>query len=439
MNFRHKGLVAAMEAQDDVMIGDDTVPAADSAESSMLEMAESEQEVTDGLDAIDSAESDSGDLAAIADVMETSVENGGMDETSAKLAEVAVESIYARMGVTKVKAMPSMESFGAKGNRVAATKVALETIKEQLKNIWDAIIAAIQKMTNWIKTFFAKLFDANLKLGKRAGELKTMVDGITVDKGKNATIPAGSFGKSLATGGKLNTDGLIATMDTLEKDVKASGNQVGVINSFLSQSAKLTEAVTTKEAFNTLSYFTLKKENYKQVGVAEGFNAAKDNIGQFRSEELPGNRAIIMDCAVDQNVTGEEAVKAILATKFRVGMFNSKAAKTEIEVLPTLSKANMEKIVAVVSETSKAVEGNKKIVNELEKARDAFVAEIKKLKTAATEDKTVGARAGKIQKLATALNRISTEAVTTINSVAVSVSKSALDYVEKSAKEYKAA
>ena len=202
-----RGLVAAMENIDGAPGADEVIPAADSAETSLLETTEAGAEVTGTLDDIESATADADSLGAIAETMESTEETGGLDPVAAQVAEVAVESICTRLGVQRRKPY-AMESFGDKSRRVGATRYAVEEIKDVLKRVWDAIIAAFGKVKEFLKNFFKALFDSNEKLAQRADAL---VNKATNAKGapKEKEIAAGGFGKALATGGSFKKSAVI--------------------------------------------------------------------------------------------------------------------------------------------------------------------------------------------------------------------------------------
>ena len=204
-----RGLVAAMESAENTPAVDEIIPAADSAETSLLETAEAGAEVTGTLDDIESAQADGDSLGAIAETMEATEETGGLDPVAAEVAEVAVESICNRLGVTRRKY--ALESFSSKDKRVAATRYAVEEIKDVLKRIWDAIVAAFGKVKEFLKNFFKALFDSNEKLAQRADAL---VNKATNAKGapKEKEIAAGGFGKALATGGAFKKASVIESL-----------------------------------------------------------------------------------------------------------------------------------------------------------------------------------------------------------------------------------
>ena len=156
MSIRH-GLVFAME--DDQVITDEVVENTGEIEAGAAEVVQQAGEVEELQAAIEDAEEGAETLGQIEGVLEESAESGeGVDETAAEIAEVAVESICARLGIRAAKkSFPAMEAFGSSNSRLSATKIALEGIGEHIKRIWEAIKSAIIRLVEKVKSFFIGL------------------------------------------------------------------------------------------------------------------------------------------------------------------------------------------------------------------------------------------------------------------------------------------
>ena len=253
-----RGLVAAMENIDNAPGADEVIPAADSAETSLLETTEAGAEVTGTLDDIESATADADSLGAIAETMESTEETGGLDPVAAQVAEVAVESICARLGVQRRRPY-AMESFGDKSRRVGATRYAVEEIKGVLGRVWDAIIVAFGKVKEFLKNFFKALFDSNEKLAQRADAL--------VNKATNATgapkekeIAAGGFGKALATGGAFKKSAVIEGVSGMPAWLNSTRTAVTQKPSFAD---KLKEMVSDAKVFDGYQLAAFKQDGFK--------------------------------------------------------------------------------------------------------------------------------------------------------------------------------
>lgn len=436
MNFK-QGLVLAMEeeaaaATDELLIpetpADAVVPAADSAETDMLEAAETGTAVDAQLDAIDSTAADADSLEEIGAVVEDSIENGGMSETEVRSVEVAVESIYKRLGIKK-SPMPAMESF--KANKLAATKVALEGIKEKLKSIWDAIVKAIERMTAWVKQFVMKLFDVNSKNTERAKKLNVALARLKDDAKKEDKV-SGSFIATLSSGGKLDAVSLIETMKNTLATAKAMPEDTKLGVELVGKFGEAAGALADAGKFDAISFDVTPTGMTKVEGDVYG--KPDEGMAYFRGKELPGNRAILM-LAPATTLKGKALIDALSKSKYMQGNFDTKAAKTELKEVFVLAPQNMASVVAAAQAASEAVTAGKASIKTLEDARDKFVAEVKKA-AAAPEAKDSGDRAKSLQRAAVAINNLTSGLVTVTAKTVVVTTKAALDYVEKSMSKY---
>jgi hypothetical protein len=124
-----RGIVFAMEDADlDTSVGSGEDLA--ELESSTAEIETEARDIDDGVEALDSAMEDMDTLEDISDVMEDSVEEGtGLDENAAEIAQVAVESIYRRLGLRNARPMPSLESL------VLLTRASMRLVSPWKKSV----------------------------------------------------------------------------------------------------------------------------------------------------------------------------------------------------------------------------------------------------------------------------------------------------------------
>lgn len=92
-----------------------------------------------------------------------------LDETAAEIAAVAIENILERLKISS--ASYSLENFNDK----LPKRVALETVSDVLTRVLTAIRTALSKLLDYVKNFFSKLFDANLKVLKQAEHLRKKI------------------------------------------------------------------------------------------------------------------------------------------------------------------------------------------------------------------------------------------------------------------------
>lgn len=173
MSIRN-GLVFAMEEDNIIAAGGsgDVSETAAQVEAGSAQVSEQAGEIDDLQAAIEDATDGAETLGQVEGVLEKTAETGdGVDETAAEVAEIAVESICNRLGIRGKRVFPALESFGSRNTRLSATKVALETVKETIIRIWEAIRAAITRVLERIKSFFIGLIKSTAQLGKHIEDL----------------------------------------------------------------------------------------------------------------------------------------------------------------------------------------------------------------------------------------------------------------------------
>ena len=415
-----RGLVAAMENIDNAPGADEVIPAADSAETSLLETTEAGAEVTGTLDDIESATADADSLGAIAETMEATEETGGLDPVAAQVAEVAVESICARLGVQRRRSY-AMESFGDKSRRVGATRYAVEEIKDVLRRVWDAIIAAFGKVKEFLKNFFKALFDSNEKLAQRADAL---VNKATNAKGapKEKEIAAGGFGKALATGGAFKKSAVIEGVSGMPAWLNSTRTAVTQKPSFAD---KLKDMISDAKAFDAYQLPAFKEAGFKASGSEGGMTT-------FTGEELVGGRAF-QSVRNDKALKGAEAFAAI--GNWKIQMTSLKDAKSfDGDKVEALTADEIVKLASGARELSRAVIDVRKTQDVLDKEITALQSDARTAASAAPKEDEAGARE-RSQVLARALSaaiQYNIRELTTAAKYATDVAKSGLDYAERS-------
>lgn len=178
-----KGFIAAMEDIDELNAdGTDAqveVPAEVEAESAAVQ--EESDDIDDEVQALEDATEAADELEAMTDVAERAEEEGeGLDPVAAEVTEVAVESIYARLGIER-KAVPSMESFGSANTRKQATRIAIEDWKESLKKFWEAVKSFFKNLYEKIKSFISRIINFFMSIEKVAKRMKTRVEALPAE------------------------------------------------------------------------------------------------------------------------------------------------------------------------------------------------------------------------------------------------------------------
>jgi len=159
MSLFSRGLVAAMEdeaANQELAIDE---AGAESMEADLVEAVDMAADIDSGTNEMEQTVKDADQLERHVEVLTDAEEEGGASPEVVEATEIAVEAIYNRLGIYSGTGIPALESFTTKTGRARYTTEAIESIKAKIKQIWEAVVNAFKKLVNYVKDFFAKLFD----------------------------------------------------------------------------------------------------------------------------------------------------------------------------------------------------------------------------------------------------------------------------------------
>lgn len=220
-------LFGAAEDLDDDIFGDDEVE--ESGVSEDITDAEGDVEGTE--EVIDGASTDLETLEEIKDVLEDAAEEGeGIDETAAKVVEVAVEAIYARLGIPASNILGSTESFSNVRSRKTATKMAAEAIKDTIVRGWEAIKKFFKDLWKKIKELYARYVTGAGRLEAKAKKVKKYVSSRGTEA-KEKTMDNKSYVEAFCDSKGVNI--LKEQLDSTEKVVGLAGPLNSALTGFL--------------------------------------------------------------------------------------------------------------------------------------------------------------------------------------------------------------
>lgn len=429
-----KGLLASLESEEEVV--EPTVDAveaetADNVEAAVAEVADTAAEVSDTDEAIDEAIEDSNTLEEVADVMEETEQEGGADPVTARVAEVAVEAIYARLGM-KRKPMASLEAFGDKATRIEATRLSVESMRETVKKIWDAIVALFGRIKEAIVKFFKAIFVATERTSQRAKKLAAMLESIN-GAPKEETV-TGGFVRTLATGTEFDKAATLKSVYELSKYAVELGKACGDV-------AKAESSLDVVKMVNDASVF----ENYTNDVIANGkaldekatklFGLVADE-GSYWADVTGGiqiGNGILAVRLPKDSIKGEAALKAFGKMQARVLSTGGEGPAKDAKA-PALTKEEVTKLLKDVVDGMKTLEDSKSLVESMVKAMDGVRAKAKSAGAEAKEVEGAEARAkvlsGAVRGLGSVVSGLSTQGT----KQAVVVASAALDYAQKSMK-----
>jgi hypothetical protein len=153
--------------------GGDTVEAAVNEAVVEAEQEHPDEEIV----AVDNAIEAGDDLEHVEEFVEKQEEQGGMDEDTAEAVKIAVEAIARRVGYNpkNIYQLYATESFASSSSRRVNTQLAMEGIKDFLKNLWEKIKAFAMKIWGKLKEFWDKHFSTVGRLVKKLEALSERI------------------------------------------------------------------------------------------------------------------------------------------------------------------------------------------------------------------------------------------------------------------------
>lgn len=188
------------------------------AEAAVADVAEDTAPLDDLATAVEEAGEDIEQLEKIEDVVEDTVESGeGLPPAAAEVADIAVEAIRERLGISGRRLAPSLEAFGATSSRLVASRVALEGVKETMQKAWEAVRKAIASLIERIVGFFKKHLGANEMLEKALAKLEAAADGLGEKKPDVSDFESEQFYVGFAAKTAVNAASVKGVLDRQAK------------------------------------------------------------------------------------------------------------------------------------------------------------------------------------------------------------------------------
>jgi len=416
MSIRSRGFIAAMEDDaPEVEINiDQGVPA--EVEAQAAEVAEDAQDVQQEVQSMEDAVADAETLDMIADTAESSVEEGeGMDPVAAEIAEVAVESIYARLGVER-KAIPSLESFGSAGSRKSATRIAIEDWKDTVKKVWEAVKKFFVNLYEKIKAFFLNVVNTFRSLEKAAKSMKARVDGLK-GEAKEKTIKDKSLAKGLGRG-ETGT----VTAAKASETVKIMNQAVKELPSSLDNAKQGLEFI--RDISGTAQKLLGAKESEKFDTAAKAYADA------MKKNPIESKALFNGDVLAITTKDGEDSYAFSLTVK------QSDKGGEELNVL---SKQEMLNICDEVISLAKSIEETSKSMKkfeEINKSVSSIVSNVVKLASDSTENSENKKILVASRTFVVSIGSITTKNSSVVMGLSTKAGRAALSYVAKSMNQY---
>lgn len=196
----------------------------EAVESHLIEVEGLDQQVSELVDDGEELVGDTEQLEQYQEAVEQGAEAGGMDETAARVVDVAVEAIATKWGIRRSKI--GVENF-AGGMRAQSTKVAVESIGETIKGMWKTFITWIREIIAKVKDFWLKYFNAGKSMKARAEKLYQRLDKGLGAKDKSEI--SGGWASNLVVNGVVNPSFVIDAAASAGKSVSEMGRLISLV------------------------------------------------------------------------------------------------------------------------------------------------------------------------------------------------------------------
>lgn len=433
---------AAAEAAPAVVDPVEQLEGAESLETELLEVQEVVEEGEVQAEQVEEAAEVQEALGEYQEALEQIAAQGGLDRHGARILHIGLEQLCARVGIVATsKPMPSLESFGGTTSRIRATEIAMESVAEVGKKVWESIIAAIKRAGEWLKGFWKFLTDSNVRLKGRAEKIAAAAKSVS-GEAKETEIENGGLAGKLHINGKVEKN-FGSDFSEFAKVMEALAGKTipGVVAYSKKVVELLPKAVQDQESEDIPFRASEVKAAYAGItlSAAEGEG---EGLETLKSVQMPGGKAVIVQIPTADGVDGALAFARARTT---IGLFKPALAKPTSEKLPVMAAGEVAGVAAAVLEVSKAVDE----LRAMEKDFDAFVKSLSvgaatfakqvELANDAGNAKVVAAKK-KLQAAKDIFSRLTTRVSNlpgTVGQYALGTAKAALDYSELSLKAYK--
>ena len=391
----------------------DAAEVAAEVEVGSSELNDDASEVEDYSEGIDTSIDAAGELDEVHDQLAESVENGeGASEETAKMTEIAVEAICAKVGIyfDKGRVVPAMESFGSANSRLHATKLAMEGIKEQVVRIWKAVKEAFVKVWEIAKGFYKTLVDNRSRLEKYLVGLKEnakKADG--APKSEKITAGAKAFAIGSSTSGE--DYGAKNVISILEDTIKLCD----VANRASQDLMKFTKDVIDGKADASAEAIMDRFKEIKGVGQSA---AGIDDYTTYAYGRFIHSAYFEPS---DQNKKGYVVIKMSTLPKVFIGKEITAPTKDEIGKVLDLALSNLKKLVDFDKASKTLEQANKAAVS----FTDRMIGLQKNDNNTSSTDKENDVKSRQLLK---SVNTMIATLGTSIPSVIYNGSKAAADY-----------
>lgn len=254
-------------------------------DAQVLQNTETAQVVLDDAASADKVTQGVGQLAQVKDFVDAQVEQGGMSEQTAQLAQIHVESICAAMRMpVRGSIIPKAENFGSGGSRLQSSRLASEGISDSIKTGWEALKKFLAGLMERARNTWTNLWNNTMMLEKKLQSLEKKLTDLKGDAGTD----------------EINIVGDLKLLGQKTFDAAASLQAITPVHKALSTVKNGIASITQASlAFNGSKFMEggeiLTREFVKSIGKnygATGDWKEESGTAVAQSDMLPGCRVI---------------------------------------------------------------------------------------------------------------------------------------------------
>lgn len=311
------------------------------------------------------------DINALESYSDVISKSSNLNDTSVKILSIGLESIFNHLGVRKEKVLPALEAY-SESTKKESLQLAIEGIKDTIKNIYEAIIFAINNCIDWFKNFYNRIFN-NAKIIKNdAKKFREELD----QKKKSGNISQEWLDNTRESVTEFHDDVVFKHLNRNSdcKDIRQGAEELleltritlepnlHLIDEFVN-SFEVGNVDRIKELINeVVGGFGNKKLNVMLREVnnphVEGFHV-DPMVDVFRSNELFGNKALIKHIGnldKTQHITTRAVEEKLSKYKFTIGVFKPSNRNIQSKKIDVVSVSEMYAISRLVEDIMSEVE-----------------------------------------------------------------------------------
>lgn len=274
------------EGDDESIDENNTEETTEDDDKETSEIKEAVVEIKNDSETIFNTVNDVKKLESIVEVMESKVKSGeGIDKTTAKVVQIAAESICSNLGMDIQYSLPAIEAYDDINERLSSTKMAVNDISPFIGKAWDAITKAVSDLIKKMKTTTTTIVVDFYKLKKDSDDLLDKIIEMN-DSGKTYKI-RGDFkpyndAYYLSTNGEGNKD-ILSTFQKIEDDINITGN---AFREFIKDSSKNLNDVIKKANKKGVKLNDIKFNSKSLNDVFKKYKIPKHNDSRFKDQKF---------------------------------------------------------------------------------------------------------------------------------------------------------